>query len=568
MIATSLGFSAFMFIPNIYINNCIFISVAHAEIKEYIGVETAMFDFGEDDENIVNTVKLCAQTRAIQAAKDKAGVYIRSYSKTLNGVLNDDDISVITNDIVDVVKTEYKKLPYKAYDVNDKELGKIGFMYEATVKVKIDTSGISNYIKLKGKLKEEELSTLIIQNKELQNNINKNNNQFENLRKRSETVKTEQERNQIKSELNKLDKEFLYNQNIEAARKAKSKGKYNNAIKYYDEAIKINSNKIEAVSERDDIYKILFLDDYHKFNGKDFSKNPEEFKKLKKDFINKNLLECNNAIRNNPNDVDAYKKRARTYMLSGDARVSDDIIKIYQLEPQNNFYRYLNDPFDYSSFLKNKYDINLVINTYNKILKINPNEFYAYYCIGKVYYAHSITLVGTSYNEIKEKTGYIKKAIENCTKAIEINHDFIEAYFQRARAYNYLSLDEKAVEDYSKVIQLNQSDKRSYKYRLNSYIRLKDYNKSIEDCNKLIEFSPKYSYNYLKRGQIYCALKDYNKAIENFTRAMELDKHSVASSYISLVKGVLKGDEKAKNNLQNELNSVLDMQLRDSRKWY
>ena len=53
----------------------IFASNVHAEMQTYEGKDVAMFDFGEDDAEIINAVKNVAKMRAIQAARDKAGVF-------------------------------------------------------------------------------------------------------------------------------------------------------------------------------------------------------------------------------------------------------------------------------------------------------------------------------------------------------------------------------------------------------------------------------------------------------------------------------------------------------------
>ena len=90
LLITSLAIGSLTFVENIYFNSLPIISIAHAEIREYTGTDTAMFDFGENDEKIVNTVKSMARLRAELAAKEKAGVYIKSYSKSMNNILSED----------------------------------------------------------------------------------------------------------------------------------------------------------------------------------------------------------------------------------------------------------------------------------------------------------------------------------------------------------------------------------------------------------------------------------------------------------------------------------------------
>lgn len=97
-----LGGINFLSVPN-FDTGIFQVSTVHAETKNYTASDTAMFDFGEDDEFIINTVKNVAKLRAIQAAKEKAGVYLTSYSKTVNGNLTADDISVVTNNSAELL---------------------------------------------------------------------------------------------------------------------------------------------------------------------------------------------------------------------------------------------------------------------------------------------------------------------------------------------------------------------------------------------------------------------------------------------------------------------------------
>ena len=52
------------------------VSVAYAAIKNVPASDTVICDFGENDEKIIETVKNLAKMRAIQFAKEKAGIYL------------------------------------------------------------------------------------------------------------------------------------------------------------------------------------------------------------------------------------------------------------------------------------------------------------------------------------------------------------------------------------------------------------------------------------------------------------------------------------------------------------
>ena len=179
ILIASFAVGSINFLPtNFYQNNLQIVSVAHAEIQNVVVSDSVICDFAEEDEKISNTVKNLAKLRATQAAKEKAGVFVKSYSKTVNGVVTDDDISVYSSNNIEIIDVTYKKIPIQAHDVKGNDIGKIGFAYEATVTAKIDTSGLSEYVKRD----EMEKEALIEQNKSSQKNISEINNEYENFR--------------------------------------------------------------------------------------------------------------------------------------------------------------------------------------------------------------------------------------------------------------------------------------------------------------------------------------------------------------------------------------------------
>ena len=117
----------------------IFVANVHAEIKTLSAVGRAEFNFGENNPQLVEMAKNYARMTAVQAAKEKAGVYLKSFSKTVNGIFTDDDISVVASNNAEILDVQYKKVPYASIDVKGNSTGEIGIAYEATVTVKIDS---------------------------------------------------------------------------------------------------------------------------------------------------------------------------------------------------------------------------------------------------------------------------------------------------------------------------------------------------------------------------------------------------------------------------------------------
>ena len=137
------------FVPanvNFDTENLQIISVAYAEVKTVTASGSAGMSFGDNDEKIMQMAKNAARTNAQLAAKEKAGIYIKSYVKTVNNTLTDDDVLAYTSNNIKIISETYKKDYYNESDPFGNLTGNIGFRYIVTVTAQIDTSDLQNYI--------------------------------------------------------------------------------------------------------------------------------------------------------------------------------------------------------------------------------------------------------------------------------------------------------------------------------------------------------------------------------------------------------------------------------------
>jgi len=116
-----------------------------------------------------------AKQRAIQRAKedaqDKAGVYLTSFSRSVDARLTDDEISAVTNNIISVSDV---KVDSKIADADGEQV----IIWTATLKASIDPDGIFNFLKCDDKDKV----TIVQQNDSLREAVKKNNEQVADLK--------------------------------------------------------------------------------------------------------------------------------------------------------------------------------------------------------------------------------------------------------------------------------------------------------------------------------------------------------------------------------------------------
>ena len=217
-------------VVNFDAENLQIVSVAHAEVKTVTANGSAGMSFGDDNQKLVKIVKEKAKSLAIQAAKEKAGIYIKSYVKNTNHTLTDDDVTAYTSKKINILSDSYKKDYYNESDLKGNLTGNVGFKYIATVTAEIDTSDLQNY----ARRDEKEKLALAEQEKYLQKNIDEVNKNIEDL---SKNTKILEEQKLLEMYVDQIDSNIKANQKIADSNKFYYEKKYKDFVITRSEAL-------------------------------------------------------------------------------------------------------------------------------------------------------------------------------------------------------------------------------------------------------------------------------------------------------------------------------------------
>ena len=196
-----------------------------------------------------------------------------------------------------------------------------------------------------------------------------------------------------------------------------------------------------------------------------------------------------NALKLHPKDApDLYYKRAKVRYEMGEKHVNDDV-KHYKRADKD----------------------------FSKAIELNPRKYSydtVYYMRGlsKVYYYRSDT---SGYNPFytTTKAGFgtqairgiggnpYRKAINDFTKAIKLNPNYADAYFERGECMYRMRKKREAIEDYTKAIQLNSHHAaEAFYYRALCKFDLKDKEGGCTDLSNAVSLGYKQDrgvYDYL-----------------------------------------------------------------------
>ncbi len=122
-------------------------------------------------------------------------------------------------------------------------------------------------------------------------------------------------------------------------------------------------------------------------------------------------------------------------------------------------------------------------------------------------------------------------AIDDCNKAIEINHKNDDGYFYLGVAKIKLGDFQGAFDDCSKAIEINPKNVRAYVNRGIAKERTSDFQGAIDDYNKALELDPDNDKAYANRGIAKGNLGDNQDAIKDFNKALEINCDNIEAYF-------------------------------------
>ncbi|MBE8953548.1 MAG: tetratricopeptide repeat protein [Quinella sp. 1Q7] len=414
-----------------------FSAITHAEI--YTGEGSYIMSEGEN----LGVAKERAKADAIRNASEKAGVYVKNYTRTKNLMLEKDIIETLTANILKLVEAPIF-LPYEQLDNLE------GLLIRVVVKVQINDSDINRWLNKN----EQEKSSLVSQNEYLRKANAEQELQIAELKRQLSNAKTKADKETITKKFVDADQKFLSYQKLDEAQRLYDKGDYESVIEICTEAIEFNPYNPFLYGLRGLAY--LNLKQYERSDA-DSDKFKELLPYLKAEIYKERgdnyaqsgqcelaIQNYNKAIEINPNDAEFYRDRGIAYV--------------------NFAVHYITNKDSERAFANYK----LAIQDFNKAIKINPND------------AVTWGALGTACSAL----GQDERAIIDFNRALKLDPKNAEVYFKRGMTYNLMGNFESAISDYTKAIELNPNEGTYRIFRGILYQKIGEYVKAQVDFAK------------------------------------------------------------------------------------
>jgi tetratricopeptide (TPR) repeat protein len=134
------------------------------------------------------------------------------------------------------------------------------------------------------------------------------------------------------------------------------------------------------------------------------------------------------------------------------------------------------------------------------------------------------------------------KAIEDCSKAIQIDPNIPDAYSNRGHAYFAKGQYDRAIDDLNEAVRLSPDDAEVLNNRGLAYSDSGRYDRAIDDFDHAIRLSPKLTPAFYNRGNAYRRKGQYDRSIEDYDSAVRLDANYTEAFFNRGISWERKGD--------------------------
>ena len=127
------------------------------------------------------------------------------------------------------------------------------------------------------------------------------------------------------------------------------------------------------------------------------------------------------------------------------------------------------------------------------------------------------------------RKGELNLAIDDFTKATELDSELAEAYLNRGIIYGETGDFDKAIDDFTKLIQLIPDDAMAYFYRGLTHGKKGDPRKALTDFTEAIKVNPDDGMTYFYRGNLWLHLREWAEAKSDLMTAQNMGTDIIAS---------------------------------------
>lgn len=189
--------------------------------------------------------------------------------------------------------------------------------------------------------------------------------------------------------------------------------------------------------------------------------------------------------------------------------------------------------------------------------------------LSSVIYAQTATDYFTEGKKLYDAKNY-SDAIKQFDKAIALKYNRAELYILKANSHTFSGDDKAAIENYTKAIEIDSKSARAYTNRGILYKSEQLYDMAMLDFNAALNIDPNYDNALLQRGKVYYTVQsDYPKAIADFEKYIAINpKDDVVFATLAVCTSKLDSKPKTIAKTIAYLTKAIEINDKDSDYYY
>ncbi|HAS41629.1 MAG TPA: hypothetical protein DCS93_14200 [Microscillaceae bacterium] len=170
-----------------------------------------------------------------------------------------------------------------------------------------------------------------------------------------------------------------------------------------------------------------------------------------------------------------------------------------------------------------------------------------------------------SKGKAKSEAGAYAQAIQDFTKAINLNSRSDDAYHYRGEAYFRIRRYKNALDDFDKAIALDPRQS-SASYHLRGLVKynLKLYKQAVSDFDEAIKIAYSDETYFVDRAKAYLQLKRFKKALRDCNRALKI---SNTYAYALSIRGLVKAAQGKHQDASGDLKAAIQNAKNDPKEY-
>ena len=435
------------------------LALAEQKIIEAVGYSV----MGDGPEESTEVAKERARKDARRAAAEKAGIYVQSMSEVQAGELTRDEVKTIVSNVLEV----------REDGITAEVLGGMAVKYTCRITAVVDTTDVTSQLRQD----REKFEDAVKINQDQVGYTEANDRELAALKEEFKTASAV-EREEINQKVKRNEEKFMATQLHERGVTQYSKGDYQAAVEYYEQAAA--TDKLYAAPW-------VSLGWVHRERG-EYDEAIESFQK---------------AIELLDSFAVSYNGVAYAYNCKGEYEQAIEYCQKAIERDQNYAAPWNNLGFAYDAL--GNYE--KAIECYQKATELDPKDPIPWSNLGSTY----------------DDMGNYEKTIEVCKRALELDPQNAKAYNNLGYACLHLGDYDLTIEYCRKAVEIDPKYAEAWNGLSYGYNYKGKYYKALECCRRAIELNPNYANAYNSLGFAYGGLERYHKSYDAYKKAAELD---------------------------------------------